>query len=202
MRSEAVDDPGPWRRQAILGQGQWDADALRDFVREYALETLGDQEAVVVIDETGPLKKGKASCGSHASTPARQARSPIARSGCSPPMWRGMAMAFIDLALYLQRNGRTSPLRLKAAHVPRDVRFATKPQDRTLNDLSRDRRKGAVSFVAAVNVYGTGDRNSAAQGRQRLCSGYCFQSCVPVLGQAGAPAPPPPSRKNLPKKAW
>ena len=40
MRAEAAGDLGPWRQQAILGRGRWDADALRDMVREYALETL------------------------------------------------------------------------------------------------------------------------------------------------------------------
>src|SRR3974390_768019 len=63
MRSEAAGDPGPWRQQAILGRGQWAADALRDIVREYALETLADETAVLGIDETGFLKQGKASCG-------------------------------------------------------------------------------------------------------------------------------------------
>src|SRR5262245_48316886 len=63
MRAEAAGDPGPWRQQAILGRGQWDADALRDIVGEYALETLSDEDAVLVIDETGFLKQGKASCG-------------------------------------------------------------------------------------------------------------------------------------------
>src|SRR5215469_18308048 len=63
MRAEAAGDPGPWRQQAILGRGQWDADALRDIVREYAVETLADADAVLVIDETGFLKQGKASCG-------------------------------------------------------------------------------------------------------------------------------------------
>src|SRR5262249_41775544 len=63
MRAEAAGDPGPWRQQAILGRGRWDADALRDIVREYALEALGDADAVLVIDETGFLKQGKASCG-------------------------------------------------------------------------------------------------------------------------------------------
>ena len=43
MRAEAAGDPGPWRQQAILGRGRWDADALRDIVREYALETLADE---------------------------------------------------------------------------------------------------------------------------------------------------------------
>lgn len=63
MRAEAAGDPGPWRQQAILGHGHWDADALRDIVRDYAVETLADPEAVLVIDETGFLKQGHASCG-------------------------------------------------------------------------------------------------------------------------------------------
>src|SRR3712207_8707969 len=63
MRAEAAGDPGPWRQQAILGRGRWEADALRDVVRGYALETLADPDAVLVIDETGFLKQGKASCG-------------------------------------------------------------------------------------------------------------------------------------------
>ena len=49
--------------QAILGRGRWDADALRDIVRDYVVETLGADDAVLVIDETGFLKQGKASCG-------------------------------------------------------------------------------------------------------------------------------------------
>src|SRR3972149_10609453 len=63
MGAGAAGDPGPWRQQAILGRGRWDADALRDIVRDYALETLADEDAVLVIDETGFLKQGKASCG-------------------------------------------------------------------------------------------------------------------------------------------
>ena len=61
--AEAAGDTGPWRQQAILGRGRWDADALRDVVRDYAIEHLGTDDAVLVIDETGFLKQGKASCG-------------------------------------------------------------------------------------------------------------------------------------------
>ncbi len=50
MRAEAVGDPGPWRQQAILGRGRWEADALCDVVRDYALETLADSDAMLVID--------------------------------------------------------------------------------------------------------------------------------------------------------
>ena len=63
MRAEAAGDPGPWRQQAILGRGRWDADALRDIVREYVVEHLGDEQAVLVLDETGFLKKGNKPVG-------------------------------------------------------------------------------------------------------------------------------------------
>ena len=63
MRAETAGDPGPWRQQALLGRATWDADALRDVVRDYTLETLAEPDAVLVVDETGFLKQGKASCG-------------------------------------------------------------------------------------------------------------------------------------------
>src|ERR671917_538696 len=63
MPAEAAGDPGPWRQQALLGRAQWEADALRDVVREYAVEKLAAPDAVLVVDETGFLKQGKASCG-------------------------------------------------------------------------------------------------------------------------------------------
>src|SRR4051812_20516319 len=60
MRAEAAGDR--WRQQAVLGRSHWDADALRDVVRDYALETLAEADAVLAIDETGFLKQGTASC--------------------------------------------------------------------------------------------------------------------------------------------
>jgi SRSO17 transposase len=50
MRAEAAGGPGPWRQQALLGHDRWDADALRDMVREYVIEHLADDDAVL---ETG-----------------------------------------------------------------------------------------------------------------------------------------------------
>src|SRR5215213_8776117 len=103
-RAEAAGDPGPWRQQAILGRGRWDADALRDIVRDYALETLADPDAVLVIDETGFLKQGKAWGG---STPARRARSRTARSACSPPMCRGTGTPSSIARSICRRGGQT-----------------------------------------------------------------------------------------------
>src|SRR4051812_49613311 len=62
VRAEAAGDPGPWRQQAILGCSRWNADALRDGVRDHVIETLGAPRAVLVIDETGFLKQCHASC--------------------------------------------------------------------------------------------------------------------------------------------
>ena len=53
MRAEAAGDPGPWRQQAILGRGRWDAEALRDIVREYAVERLAEPDAVLVVERPG-----------------------------------------------------------------------------------------------------------------------------------------------------
>src|ERR1700741_2128751 len=63
MRAEAAGDPGPWRQQAVLGRGRWDADALRDIVRDYVMKHLGDEAAVFVLDEPGFLKQGRAPGG-------------------------------------------------------------------------------------------------------------------------------------------
>lgn len=53
MRAEAAGDPGPWRQQALLGRATWDTDALRDVVRDYAVETLAEPDAVLVVDGRG-----------------------------------------------------------------------------------------------------------------------------------------------------
>jgi len=103
MRAEAAGDPGPWRQQAILGRGRWDADALRDIVRDYALETLADDDAVLVIDETGFLNQGKASCGV-----ARQYTGSAGKiTNCQIGVFTCYVLrhghAFIDRALYLPK---------------------------------------------------------------------------------------------------
>ena len=109
MRAEAAGDPGPWRQQAILGRGSWDADALRDIVREYALETLADQDAVLVLDETGFLKQGKSSCGVARQYTGRRARSRTVRSACSALMCRATAMPSSTGLCICPRPGRTIP---------------------------------------------------------------------------------------------
>src|SRR5882762_12021746 len=128
MRAEAVGDPGPLRQQAILGRGRWDADALRDIVHDYALETLANEDAVLVIDETGFLKQGKASCGVARQYTGSAGKITNCQIGVFACYVSRHGHGFIDGALYLPKEWTDDAKRLKAAHVPADVSFATKPQ--------------------------------------------------------------------------
>src|ERR1700761_4932664 len=128
MRAEAAGDEGSWRQQAILGRGRWEADALRDIVRDYALETLADPDAVLVIDETGFLKQGKASCGV-----ARQYTGSVGKvTNCQIGVFAAYTSrhghAFIDRALYLPKPWASDPARRAAAHVPAAVSLAHQQQ--------------------------------------------------------------------------
>jgi SRSO17 transposase len=127
MRAEAAGDPGPWRQQAILGRGCWDADSLRDIVRDYALETLADPDAVLVLDETGFLKQGKASCGVGRQYTGSAGKITNCQIGVFASYVSRHGHAFIDRALYLPKGWADDRDRLAAAHVPESVRFATKP---------------------------------------------------------------------------
>src|ERR1700751_1622490 len=157
MRAEAVGDSGPWRQQAILGRGRWDADALRDIVREYALETLADETAVLVIDETGFLKQGKASCGVARQYTGSAGTITNCQIGVFACYVSRHGHAFIDRALYLPKEWTDDPDRLKAAHVPDNVAFATKPQMARRMIARALAVKVPFAFVAADSVYGTGD---------------------------------------------
>jgi SRSO17 transposase len=157
MRAEAAGDSGPWRQQAILGRGRWNADALRDLVREYALETLADKEAVLVIDETGFLKQGKASCGVAHQYTGSAGKITNCQIGVFVTYVSRHGHAFIDRALYLPKQWTYDPDRLKAAHAPEEMGFATKPQITRRMITRALAAQVPFSFVAADSVYSTGD---------------------------------------------
>jgi len=156
MRAEAAGDPGPWRQQAILGRGRWEADDLRDIARGYALETLADDDAVLVIDETGFLKQGKASCGVGRQYTGSAGKITNCQIGVFACYVSRHGHAFIDRALYLPKAWTDDPARMKAAHVPEKTAFATKP---ALAVGMIERAIAAAvpfAFVAADSVYGVG----------------------------------------------
>ena len=80
--AEVAGDRTPDGVQDFLARAHWDADLVRDDLRAYVIEHLGDAQAVLVLDETGFLKKGNKSCGCSANTRGPRGVSRIARSGC------------------------------------------------------------------------------------------------------------------------
>ena len=169
MRAEAAGDPGPWRQQALLGRGQWDADALRDVVRAYAMETLADPDGVLVLDETGFLKQGKASCGVARQYTGSAGKVTNCQIGVFGTYVSRHGHAFIDRALYLPKSWTDDPARLAAAHVPSDTAFATKPR-LALAMIERAIAAGVpFAWVAADSVYGVGDIEMALR---RAGKGY------------------------------
>ncbi len=204
MRAEAAGDPGPWRQQAILGRGRWDADALRDLVREYALEALAEQDAVLVLDETGFLKQGKASCGVARQYTGSAGKVTNCQVGVFAAYVSRHGHAFIDRALYLPKAWTGDPARLLATHVPPEIAFATKPRFALAMIERAVAAKVPFTWVAADSVYGVGEIEMALR---RAGKGYvlgvnashpfnAWGDKPPVAGTAEAIA------QALPASAW
>ena len=172
VRAEAAGDPGPWRRQAILGRGRWDADGLRDLAREYVAKNLATDDAVLVIDETGFLKQGKASCGVARQYTGSAGKITNCQIGVFAAYVSARGHAFVDRALYLPKSWTGDPARLAATHVPDTVTFATKPA--LAVQMIQRALAAEVSFawVAADAVYGVGDIELALR---RACKGYVLR---------------------------
>ncbi len=176
MRAEAAGDPGPWRQQALLGRAQWDADALRDAVRDYVVETLAEADGVLVVDETGFLKQGRSSCGVSRQYTGSAGKITNCQIGVFAAYISGKGHAFIDRALYLPKAWTENPARMAGAHVPPTTKFATKPQ------LARAMIERAIAadvpfaWVAGDSIYGVGEIEMALR---RAGKGY-------VLGVSGA----------------
>jgi SRSO17 transposase len=169
MRAEAAGDPGPWRQQALLGRARWDADALRDVVRDYVVETLAEPDAVLVIDETGFLKQGKASCGVARQYTGSAGKVTNCQVGVFAAYVSGKGHAFVDRALYLPRAWTEDPARAAAAHVPPGTTFATKPS-LALAMIGRAIAAGVpFAWVAGDGVYGVGEVET---GLRRAGKGY------------------------------
>src|SRR5947208_2709987 len=169
MRAEAAGDPGPWRQQAILGRTHWDAEALRDVVRDDAIETLGLPDAVLVIDETGFLKQGHACCGVGRQYTGSAGKITNCQIGVFAAYVSDKGHAFIDRQLYLPKAWTGDPARMTAAHVPAGITFATKPH-LALGMVERAIAAGVpFAWVTADTVYGVGEIELALR---RASKGY------------------------------
>lgn len=156
----------PYRMQSLLGRSRWQADGLRDSVRAYAIEALGDADGVLVVDETGFLKKGTHSVGV-----ARQYSGTAGRiENCQVGVFLSYASRFghalIDRRLYLPKDWAEDAARRAAAAIPEDTGFMTKPE------IARDLIASALdagmpcAYVLADALYGSDKRLRALLERR------------------------------------
>jgi SRSO17 transposase len=156
--AEAAGDAAPDGVQDFLSRTRWDADAVRDDLRAYVVEHLGDPDAVLVLDETGFLKKGDRSAGVQ-----RQYSGTAGRiENCQVGVFLGYAgrhgRALIDRALYLPERWTRDAARRAAAGIPDDAALTTKPQ-LGLAMLDRALEAGVpFAWVAGDSVYGADHR--------------------------------------------
>jgi SRSO17 transposase len=168
--AEQAGHAGPQAMQRLLRTAVWDADAVRDDVRQFVLAHLGHRDGVLIPDETGFLKKGTHSIGvqrQYSGTAGRIENSQVAVF-LSYASQRGRAL--IDRRSYLPTSWTGDAERCAAAGIPGHVRFATKPE-LALGMITDAVAAGtAAAWVASDELYG--DNGAFRAGVQTLGLGY------------------------------
>ena len=181
--AEAAGYAHPRGIQRVLDRYAWDADAVRDDLRTYVREHLGDPAGVLVVDETGFPKQGR-----HSAGVARQYSGTLGKiSNCQIGVFLGYASpkghVGLDRALYLPKAWTDDRARCRQAGIPDDVPFQTKPQ-LALAMVERSLDAGVpTAWVVADEVYG-GDS--------------MFRGALEARGQAYVLA----VRSNQPVSTW
>ena len=126
--AEAAGDATPDGMQRLLNRAAWDADGVRDDVRGYVVRHLGDAGGVLVVDETGFVKKGTRSAGVQRQYSGTAGRVENCQLGVFCAYVTGKGRALIDRELYLPKSWTDDRDRCREAGVPDDVQFAAKPE--------------------------------------------------------------------------
>jgi SRSO17 transposase len=152
--AEHAGEATPDGMQRLLATADWDPDLVRDDLRAYVVEHLGDPGAVLVVEETGFLKKGTTSVGVQRQYSGTAGKVDNCQVGVFLAYASAKGRAFIDRELYLPERWTEDPERCQAARVPEEIGFGTKPE---LAQLMLERALDAgvpVAWVTADEVYG------------------------------------------------
>lgn len=153
--AEELGEPTPTNLQHFIARSSWNADEVRDDLQQYVVEHLGDSSGVLIVDETGFLKKGKKSVGVKRQYSGTAGRIENCQIGVFLAYRSPQGHALIDRALYLPREWADAAERRSEAKVPPAITFATKPT------LAREMVARALAagvpaaWVTADEVYGS-----------------------------------------------
>ena len=201
--AEQMGETGPQGAQRLLNAARWDADAVRDDLREYVVEHLGDEDSgVLIVDETGFLKKGKKSVGvarQYTGTAGKKENAQVGVFLASYASKKGAA--FVDRSLYLPREWTEDLERRAEAGVPQKIRFATK------GELAKEMLRRAFEagtparWVVADTVYGTA-RGSRGWLEEQECSYVLAVPATKGVYHEGTQRQAQSLAKDLPAEAW
>ena len=199
--AEHAGDPSPDGMQHLLARAVWDHDAVRDDVRAYVVEHLGDPEAVLVVDETGDLKKGTTTVGVKRQYTGTAGRIENAQVAVYLVYASSAGHALIDRDLYLPRSWIDDPARCQDVGVPNQVGFATKPALAKAM-ICRALDAGVpAAWVAGDEVYGANPALRAELEARRV--GYVLAvACDHPVRAGGASQRADALLRRIPARAW
>lgn len=152
--AEHAREATPYGMQRLLSSAIWDVDGVRDDVRTYVLEQLGDQEAILVIDETGFPKRGRQSAGVGLQYCGTTGRVENCQVGVFLSYVTAKGHTLLDRELYLPADWVEDRERCQAAGIPESVRFQTKPE-LAVQMIERIWKAAVpIAWVVADTVYG------------------------------------------------
>ena len=199
--AEKAGDEAPYGVQHLLGRADWDADRVRDDLVAYAYGHLADPGGVLVVDETGFLKKGTKSVGVQRQYSGTAGRIENCQVGVFLAFAGRRGHALIDRELYLPKEWAGDGGRREAAGVPPEAAFATKPQlaERMLKRAWRAGVKAA--WVTGDEVYGGDPRFRRAlesNGQPYVLAVRCDQRLWVEFAQVRVDR----IADDLPARAW
>ena len=195
-----MDESGPQGVQRLLNAADWDEEAVRDELRTYVVEHLEDKHAVLVVDETGFVKKGKKSVGVARQYSGTAGRRENSQMGVFLLYASAKGHAFVDRALYLPEEWTQDRVRCREAGVPESVSFATK------GELAKPLLKRAFAagvkadWVVADTVYGYDEMRDWLESQHQK-----YVLAVPethTVWSQGEPQPVGLLAALLPAEAW
>jgi SRSO17 transposase len=201
--AEQAGDNSPHAMQRLLGEAVWDADGVRDDVRGYVVDALGDQDGVLILDDTGDLKKGDLTVGAQRQYTGTAGRIENAQVAVYLAYATPGGSTLIDREVYLPKAWTDDRARCTAAGVPDDVRFATKI---TLGRrmLARALDAGVPAAWATADEFYGGDQHLR---RDLQARGVGYVLAVAKNHRVTARAVDGPLRADrladaLPRQAW
>jgi SRSO17 transposase len=200
--AEHAGDATPDGMQHLLARARWDANGVRDDVREFVVEHLADPHAVLVADETGDLKKGTATAGVQRQYTGTAGRIENAQVAVYLGYASAAGHALIDRELYLPQSWTADPGRCQAAGIPDGTPFATKPQlARRMIERALDARI-PFAWFAADEVYGDNAKLRAWLESRQVRHVLAVACDHHIPAGAGRTIRADQLAARLPKRAW